>query len=232
MAEAGPDSGRHGDADSGPVPVLPGALRAWLGSVAALSVLVVALIGVMYAGHSESGRVDRWFVLPTDDRVRPPWLGVALAVDFLGEPLGAVLLVLAAVACCLVLRRPRAAVLVVAAVVLTTGTVMVIKSVVGRTIHGPENLSYPSGHTAFLTALALVGALVAVGRLGLGRAAGACLVFGAALVAGAGMGWAQVALSAHYPTDTVGGWCTALAVVPATAWLVDRVADAGRPARR
>ncbi|MFI5664021.1 phosphatase PAP2 family protein [Streptomyces sp. NPDC051684] len=212
--------------------MLPGALRAWLGFVAALSALVVAAIGVMYAGHSESGRVDRWFVLPTDDSVRPPWRGVALTVDFLGEPVGAAVLVVAAVAWCLVLRRPRAAVFVVAAVVLTVGAGTVVKSVVGRTIHGPDNLSCPSGHTAFLTALALAVALVAAGRLGLGRAAGASLVFGAGLAAGAVMGWAEVALSAHYPTDAVGGWCLALAVVPATAWLVDRVSDAGRPARR
>lgn len=39
------------------------------------------------------------------------------------------------------------------------------------------------------------------------------------------MGWVQVTLSAHYPTDTLGGWCTALAVVPVTAWAVDRVAE-------
>jgi hypothetical protein len=30
---------------------------------------------------------------------------------------------------------------------------------------------------------------------------------------------------AHYETDTVGGFAAAVAVVPATAWLVDRVAD-------
>ncbi|MHC5256267.1 phosphatase PAP2 family protein [Streptomyces sp. UC4497] len=232
MTEAEPGHGHSGGTASEPEPVLPNALRAWLGVVAALSALVVVALGVMYAGHSESGRVDRWFVQPTDDSVRPPWRGVALAVDFLGEPVGAAVLVAAAVAWCLLLRRPRAAVLVVAAVALTVGVGTVVKPVVGRTIHGPGNLSYPSGHTAFLTAFALVVALVAVGRLGLGRAAGASLVFGAALAAGAVMGWAEVALSAHYPTDTVGGWCTALAVAPATAWLVDRVADAGRPARR
>jgi membrane-associated phospholipid phosphatase len=43
------------------------------------------------------------------------------------------------------------------------------------------------------------------------------------LPAGAAMGWSEVVLSAHYPTDTLGGFCTALAVVPATARLIDRV---------
>ena len=36
------------------------------------------------------------------------------------------------------------------------------------------------------------------------------------------MAWSQIALSTHYPTDTLGGFCAALAVVPAVAWLVDR----------
>jgi len=70
-----------------------------------------------------------------------------------------------------------------------------------------------------------VVALFATGWFGLGRTAGTLLVLAAALAAGAAMGWAQVALSAHYPTDVLGGWCTALVVVPATAWLVDRMAD-------
>ncbi|AXK32503.1 phosphatase PAP2 family protein [Streptomyces armeniacus] len=68
----------------------------------------------------------------------------------------------------------------------------------------------------------------------LGEPVGAAtlLVLAAASAAGAAMGWAQVALGAHYPTDVLGGWCTALAVVPATAWLVDRTADARRRKRR
>jgi undecaprenyl-diphosphatase len=102
---------------------------------------------------------------------------------------------------------------------------VLLKPLVGRTIHGADNLSYPSGHTAFLTALALSSALLATGRLGLGRTAGMSLVLGTALVAGGAMGWAQVALGAHYPTDVLGGWCTAVAVTTATAWLVDRAAD-------
>ncbi|MFF0021997.1 phosphatase PAP2 family protein [Streptomyces sp. NPDC005496] len=205
--------------------VLPLSLRSWLGPVACLAVLVVAGIGVLYAGHGEPGAVDRWFVEPTADSVGPPWRRVALAADFLGEPAGAAALVVVVVAGCLLLRRPRAAVLAVAASGAAVVTATLLKHLVGRTIHGDDNLSYPSGHTAFLTALALVVALLAAGRPGLGRRAGASLVLAVALVAGAAMGWAQVALGAHYPTDVLGGWCTALAVVPTTAWLVDRVAD-------
>ncbi|MET9448519.1 phosphatase PAP2 family protein [Streptomyces cinerochromogenes] len=214
--------------------VLPRSLRARLGLLAVLAAPVVAVLGVLYAGHGEPGRADRWIVPPTADSVRPPWRRVALAMDFLGEPAGALMLVAALVTGCLLLRRPRAAVLVVAGAATTVGAATLLKHLVGRTIHGEGNLSYPSGHTAFLTALALAVALPEAGRRGLGRAAGTSLVLAAALVAGAAMGWAQVALGAHYPTDALGGWCTALVVTPATAWLVDRAADrvAGRPVGR
>ncbi|MYW69754.1 phosphatase PAP2 family protein [Streptomyces sp. SID8379] len=229
MAGAEPEVERRG---RGAPAVLPAALRTWLGVIAAVAVLVVVAVGVMYAGHSASGTVDRWFVLPTDDSVGQPWRDVALTIDFLGEPAGSALLVAAAVAGCLLLRRPRAAVFVVAAVGITVVLATLGKHLVGRTIHGPDNLSYPSGHTAFFTALALALALLVVGRLGLGGAAGTLLVLASATLAGAVMGWAQVALSAHYPTDVLGGWCTALVVVPATAWAVDRVAEDERWQRR
>ncbi|SDJ42715.1 phosphatase PAP2 family protein [Streptomyces indicus] len=196
---------------------------------AVIAAALVAVVGILYAGHSEPGRVDRWFVDPTDDTVRAPWRGVALFLDFWGEPAGAALLGAVAVVVCLVLRRPRGAVLVVAGAALSVGVTSALKSVVGRTIHG-EFLSYPSGHTAFVTAVALALALIVAGRHGGAREAGqpgvrvTVLALGAALVAGAAMGWAQVGLGAHYPTDVLGGWCTALAVVPAVAWLIDRVA--------
>ncbi|MDI5912051.1 phosphatase PAP2 family protein, partial [Streptomyces sp. 12257] len=216
--------------------ILPPSLRARLALVAALAALVVVVLAVLYAGHGQPGRVDRWLIKPTEDSVRPPWRRVALTLDFLGEPAGSAMVVAAAVTGCLLLRRPRAAVLMVAGAGLAVGTATLLKHLVGRTIHGADNLSYPSGHTTFLTALAVVAALLATDRLGLGRTAGTSLVLAAALVAGAAMGWAEVALGAHYPTDALGGWCTALAVVPATAWLVDRIADrladAGQRARR
>ncbi|MFD8419706.1 phosphatase PAP2 family protein [Streptomyces sp. NPDC059466] len=204
--------------------VLPPSLRVRLGVIAGLAALVVVGLGVLYADHGTPGAVDAR-ILAVVDGVRPPWRYAALALDFLGEPVGAATLIAAAVAGCLALRRPRAAVLVVAGVGATVGTATLLKSLVGRTIHGADNLSYPSGHTAFLTALAVMAALFATAGLGLGGAAGTCLVLAAALVAGTAMGWAEVALGAHYPTDALGGWCTALTVTPATAWTVDRIAD-------
>ncbi|WP_326784799.1 phosphatase PAP2 family protein [Streptomyces sp. NBC_00151] len=204
--------------------VVPPALRLQLGLTAVLAALTVLALGVLYAGDSEPGPVDARIGTAAYD-VGSPWRHVALALDFLGEPAGATALVVTLMAGCLLLRRPRAAALVAAGAAAAVVAATLLKSLVGRTIHGGGNLSYPSGHTAFATALALAVALTATGRLGLGRTAGTALMLGAALTAGAAMGWAQVALGAHYPTDALGGWCTALAVVPAAAWLVDRMAD-------
>ncbi|WP_435850792.1 phosphatase PAP2 family protein [Streptomyces roseolus] len=66
---------------------------------------------------------------------------------------------------------------------------------------------------------------MASGRLGLGRTAGLSLVLAAGAAGGAVMGWAQVVLDAHHPTDVLGGWCTAFAVVQTVARSVDRLAD-------
>ncbi|MFJ3234453.1 phosphatase PAP2 family protein [Streptomyces sp. NPDC086787] len=230
---------RGGRATGRPVAaVLPPSLRGWLGSIAVLAVLVVVVLGVRFADEGEPGPLDA-HISDAVYGVGPPWRQVALAMDFLGEPGGAAMLIVAVVTGCLLHRRPRSAVLAVAGAGAAVGTATLLKSVVGRTIHD-GSLSYPSGHTAFATSLALVVALLTTDRLGLGAAAGTLLVLAAALAAGAAMGWAQVALGAHYPTDALGGWCTALAVIPAMAWLVDRTADrlpdrktdAGRRERR
>ncbi|MFD3515670.1 phosphatase PAP2 family protein [Streptomyces sp. NPDC058657] len=209
--------------------VLPPPSRAWLALIGALAALTVVVAGVLYAGRSRPGTVDAWLQPPAEG-VRAPWRHIALATDFLGEPAGAALLVAALVTACLLMRWPRAAVLVVAAPGVAVGTTKLLKPLVGRTIYG-DNLSYPSGHTAFLAALALTVALLAASRLGLGRRAGMFLALTAALVAGAAMGWAQVVLGAHYATDTLGGCCTAVAVTTATAWLVDTTADTRSRAR-
>jgi undecaprenyl-diphosphatase len=209
--------------------VLPSTLRVGLGVVGGLAALVVVALGVLYAGRGAPGRVDRWVFSPTADSVGAPWRYAALAVDFLGEPGGAVLLVVAAVVRCLVVRWSRAAVFVVVACGLAVGTTTVLKHVVGRTIHGDGNLSYPSGHTAFATTLAVAAGVLAAGRLGVRGARGVVLVVAASVGGGAVMGWAEVALGAHYVTDVVGGWCTGLALTPVAAGVTDVVFRPRRP---
>ena len=202
---------------------LPAALRAPLAMTAALATAVLIALGILHFHDSGLTGIDA-AVLPSIDGVQPPWRYVALVFDFGGEPVGSTVLVAVLAVVCFLVHRIRAAVVTVLGVVATVAVTTLLKPIVGRTIHG-EFLSYPSGHTALATALALVIGLLLADRLRLGRAAAVVLVLGLALVAGVAMGWAEVALGAHYPTDAVGGFCAALAAVPATAWLVDRVAE-------
>src|SRR4051794_1100594 len=117
------------------------------------------------------------------------------------------------------LNRLRMVVLVLVGTGLSITATTVIKQFAGRTIHATF-LSYSSGHTASATAMAMAAVMLGWHRLR--PVAAFALLMGAALVAGAAAAWAQAGLVAHYPTDPIGGWCTALAVVPATAWLIDR----------
>lgn len=202
---------------------LPVAVRAPLAMTAALATAVLVALGILHFHDSGLTGIDA-AMLPSIDGVQPPWRYVALVIDFGGEPVGSTILVALLAVVCFLAHRVRAAVLTVLGVVVTVAVTTVLKPIVGRTIHG-EFLSYPSGHTALATALALVIGLLLVDRLGSGRVAGVVLLLGLALVAGVAMGWAEVALGAHYPTDAVGGFCAALAAVPATGWAVDRVAE-------
>jgi membrane-associated phospholipid phosphatase len=203
-------------------PALPAVLRGPLAMTAGLATAVVVALGILHFHDSSLTGIDA-AVLPALDGVRPPWRYVALVFDFGGEPVGSTILVAALAAVCFLAHRIRAAVLTVLGVLVTVAVTTLLKPIIGRTIHG-EFLSYPSGHTALATALALVIGLLLADRLGFARPAAVVVVLGLALLAGVAMGWAEVALGAHYPTDAVGGFCAALAVVPGAAWVVDWVA--------
>lgn len=198
-----------------------------------LAALVVIALGVAFAGMSGGGAFDRW-LQPWLTSSTTAWHPLALTIDFCGEPVGLAVLVVVLTGLSLWLRRPRMAVLVLVGTGLAITATTVIKPFAGRTIH-ETFLSYPSGHTASATALSMAAVFLVWHRLR--PAAAFALLMGVALVVGAAAAWAQAGLVAHYPTDTIGGWCTALAVVPATAWLIDRAAawlalrrTSGRPA--
>jgi membrane-associated phospholipid phosphatase len=193
--------------------VTPAPQRA-LFALAALAGVIVLVLGAAHAGEPEAGRLDGWVPL-----AEGRWFTVAMAFDRIGDPRPAAVLLALLAAGCLVGGSRRLAVLAVAGPAVAVGATMVLKPIVGRTIHGLDNLAYPSGHTALGTAVGFVLALLLFG--GPGRSA-AAPVLTAAVAAGTAMGWAQVALGSHYETDAVGGICVALAVLPAVAWLVDQ----------
>lgn len=184
-----------------------------LAVVSVFAAIALVVLAFLYAGQSVGASID--IGIRAELRaLGSPWHQIALVVDWTGEPVGAALVLATLVIVFLREGNRRAALLAVAgpaaAVVVTTG----MKPLVGRTINDGF-LSFPSGHTASATAFALVATLAA-GRLWL-----TAIV---TVLAAAAMAWAQVLLNAHYPTDTIGGFCAALAVVPAVAWTIDRVA--------
>lgn len=125
---------------------------------------------------------------------------------------------------CVLCGRRRTAALAVVAPALTIAASSALKPVVGRRIHA-GSLCYPSGHTAFVTALALVAMLLLIDVVRIGNPLGIAVVLIGTVTAGATMAIGQIVLDAHYPTDTLGGLFTATAVVPCAAVLVGRVAD-------
>lgn len=202
------------------VSALPTRMRPLFAVVSPLAAVVLVVLGILFAGTSTAAE----FGIPIEHRpIGAPWGQLALVVDWTGEPVGAAVVLATLVLVFLRKGNRRAAALAVAgpaaSVVVTTG----MKPLVGRTINDGF-LSFPSGHTASATAFALVATL-AVGRVG--------LTVAVTVLAAAAMAWAQVLLNAHYPTDTIGGFCAALAVVPAVAWAIDQFAarrSGGTPA--
>lgn len=114
----------------------------------------------------------------------------------------------------LLLRSGQVPVAVVLAAAVTAGAKRLVAR--GR----PELLSpfedasphgFPSGHAAVAAALLLAVLLVVPRR----RRAPVAVIGGAAVVVS---GWAQLALTRHFPSDLVGGWLTGVAVAAAVAW--------------
>jgi membrane-associated phospholipid phosphatase len=109
---------------------------------------------------------------------------------------------------------------VVGVLVAAMLTELVLKPLVHRTIVG--DLTYPSGHTTGLFALATVVAVVVLGSGSGGppRAARVAVVIAAVVVACA-VGFAVIGLYYHYFTDTIGGAAVGTGTVLGVAFLLD-----------
>ncbi|MFC7511336.1 hypothetical protein ACFQV4_14595 [Streptomyces thermocarboxydus] len=191
--------------------VLPVAMRGRLAVVAVLAGLVVVGLGFRYAGDAGPGRTDARIGAAAYG-VGEPWWDIANATDFLGDPGGALLLLTAGVGACLrpmaprrraAPRRPRAHRRRDAPAQAPRRPHHQRRRQPGLP-ERPHRL--PHGVRPHLGAAR--GRKVRAGPDVRHRPRP-----GRRLRRRALMGWAQVATGAHYPTDTVGGCCTALAVV-------------------
>ena len=213
-------------------PAVPPELRRPVAVLAILGAVLAIVPAILYAGDAGPSRLDTRVQNVVDDSPADAW-NLIRALDWLGEPLGRTVLVVAVAALCLIAGRRRLAVVAVLGIVATSALTTVLKPLVDRRIHD-DFLSYPSGHTAAATAAAMILGLLLADLLRAGRIVGTAIVLAAALVGGGLMAWAQIHLTAHYPTDTLGGFGCGLLVIPPAALLTDRLARmrAVRPTSR
>jgi undecaprenyl-diphosphatase len=181
--------------------------------------LLVIALGIPSAhqshGFAVDQAVDSWV---TSLHALTP---VMSALSLLGGSTEMIALTAVLALACLAARRVAGAVLaVVGVLVAATLTELVLKPLVHRTIVG--DLTYPSGHTTGLFALATAIAVVVLGS-GSGkpwRAARVAAVIAAVVVACA-VGFAVIGLHYHYFTDTIGGAAVGAGTVLGVAFLLD-----------
>lgn len=204
-------------------PLLPRRLRGPLLGLTVSSAGLVVVLGVLYHGEKSRDGFDQWVVdaMPWGIPVRSP------TVWALGAHTGMAEALLLAVLLAVVLgvqRRWWLAVLALAGPAVTVAATVAGKHLVHREFYDdPGTLAYPSGHTAGMTAVALVTALAVLDRTRAHVVATGLAAMLAVVIVAATVGLIMVLLNGHYATDVIGGFCTACAATLGTAWAVDEV---------
>jgi membrane-associated phospholipid phosphatase len=211
-------------------PLLDPSARRWAGMLLVCCVILVAGLGVLFAHQTAADRFDHAIDAPIIASLGGHQ-GLALWLAAPGSQLPAVALSAVVVIACLATGRLNRAVLAAAAVpaaaVVNDG---LCKPLVHRTYLGV--LSYPSGHTAAMFALAAALTLLlhqrprpaGAGTLRVVIPAAACVLAGVVAVGVIGLRW-------HYFTDTVAGAAVGVGTVCALALILDLPAGRRQRAR-
>jgi membrane-associated phospholipid phosphatase len=211
-------------------PLLAASARLWACALLAVCAILVIVLGVLFAHHAATDQLDRAIDSPVIT-----WFGghrgLAGRLAAPGSLVPAVVLSATIVVACLFAGRLNGAILAAAAVPAAVGlNDGLFKPLVHRTYLGV--LTYPSGHTATMFALA---ATVAVLLLAPPRPAKAMalrvLIPAAACVLGAVVAIGVIGLRWHYLTDTVAGAAVGIGTVCGLALLLDLPAVRQRLAR-
>ena len=201
-------------------PLLDPAARLWAGVLLTSCAILVTVLGVIFAHQTTADRLDHAIDSPIITRLagHP---GLAGRLAFLGSQRPAVALVIVIVVACLLTHRPNGAVLAALAVPAAVGVNDgLCKPLFHRTYLGA--LSYPSGHTATMFALA---ATVAVLLWVQPRAVNArmlrMMIPPAVCALGCMVAVGVIGLRWHYFTDTVAGAAVGIGTVCGLALLLD-----------
>ena len=98
-------------------------------------------------------------------------------------------------------------------------TEVILKPLVGRLLYG--HLSFPSGHTSAVAAIAIATAILLLGWQRPHRVALRLMASLAAVVVSVSVAVALIAQHVHYTTDTVAGGCVAVVTVLGLAVTLD-----------
>jgi membrane-associated phospholipid phosphatase len=211
-------------------PLLVASARLWACALLAGCTILVVVLGVLFAHHATADQLDRAIDSPVIT-----WLGghpgLARRLAVPGSLVPAVALSAAIAVACLFAGRLNGAILAAAAVPAAVGlNDGLFKPLVHRTYLGV--LTYPSGHTATVFALAAtVAVLLLVPPPSARAAAWRMLIPVAVCVLGAVVAVGVIGLRWHYFTDTVAGATVGIGTVCGLALLLDLPAVRQRLAR-
>jgi membrane-associated phospholipid phosphatase len=201
-------------------PLLAGQARRWAGALVACCAILVTVLGVLFDHQTAADRLDHVVDSPIIT-----WFnghqGLAAWLAAPGSDVPAIGLSAAIVVVCLCTGRINGAVLAAAAVPAAVGlNDGLVKPLVHRTYLGV--LSYPSGHTATMSALAAALAVLLLVPPRPARASALRLLIPVAVCAlGVVVAVGVIALRWHYFTDTVAGAAVGTATVCGLALLLD-----------
>ena len=196
------------------------ARRGVFGAIAATAFGAMLVVGLRYSGTHGPGRLDRAIDSRIQHRFGDHPLLLQRVIN-LANPGSAVLICAALCVVFFFTHHRRLAVLVVIGPALAGVLVdVVLKPLFDRRLAGA--LSYPSGHTAAASSIALV---IVVAMLGGSRvpwpAAVRWAVSAFALAAAGLVAAALIAEGYHYTTDTFGGFLVAITCVVGAALSID-----------
>jgi undecaprenyl-diphosphatase len=201
-------------------PLLPGSARRPAAVLLAVCTILVAILGALFAHSTGSDRFDRALDAPVITWfAHRPELAGRLAAP--GSAIPAAALSAVVVLACLRTCRLNGAVLAATAVPISVGLdELLLKPLVHRTYLGI--LTYPSGHTTAMFALAAtvtILLLVPAQRAEARRAR--VLIASAAYLLGGIVAAAVIGLRWHHVTDTIGGAAVGIATVCGLALTLD-----------